>query len=67
MENGDLLQPVINADGLACCLEGVITLTGKTPQTPQIEQSYIVWFRHEVSRTVKLAGNPHKNVQVEKD
>lgn len=112
-KNSDLLQSLINADGLACCLEGVITLSGTTPEIQQINDlifwlkknqdqnffytdqlsevypqakdyqavasgimilylsrvanSYIIWFRSEVSKTVKWAGNPHKDVKLEED
>lgn len=33
----------------------------------QIENSYIIWFRSEVSETVTWAGNPNKEVKLEKD
>ncbi|MGA0200412.1 MAG: sensor histidine kinase, partial [Prochlorotrichaceae cyanobacterium] len=33
----------------------------------RVENSYIIWFRPEVSQTVCWAGNPHKNIKVEED
>ncbi len=33
----------------------------------KVVNSYIIWFRPEVSQTVKWAGNPHKEAQVEED
>ncbi|MDX2255985.1 MAG: ATP-binding protein [Pseudanabaenaceae cyanobacterium bins.39] len=33
----------------------------------RVEQSYIIWFRPEVSQTVSWAGNPNKHIKVEED
>jgi len=33
----------------------------------RVENSYIIWFRPEVSQTVCWAGNPNKNVKLEED
>jgi light-regulated signal transduction histidine kinase (bacteriophytochrome) len=33
----------------------------------RVENSYILWFRPEVSQTVLWAGNPHKQARIEED
>lgn len=112
-KNMDLLQSMVNAQGLALCFDNEIKLSGITPNEEQINQlsawikenqnkdlfttdrlyetyskakefqstasgiiilylsrvenSYIIWFRPEVTQTVNWAGNPHKDVKVEED
>ncbi|TAE59775.1 MAG: GAF domain-containing protein [Nostocales cyanobacterium] len=111
--NLDLLQSIVNAQGLAICFENEIRLFGVTPELndihnlvnflkshqshnlyftdrlpeicpsavkfqslasgiiilylSRVENSYIIWFRPEVSQTVKWAGNPHKEAKLEAD
>lgn len=33
----------------------------------RVKNSYIIWFRPEISQTIKWAGNPHKEAILEKD
>jgi light-regulated signal transduction histidine kinase (bacteriophytochrome) len=108
------LQTIVEAGGVALCLNGNILVSGCTPSLPQImdlikelrnqhnvdllfycdrlgelyppaqafqteasgvlmlslsrvENSYILWFRPEVSQTVCWAGNPQEDVTVGAD
>ena len=108
------LQTIVDAEGVALCLNGIILLLGTTPSICEItdlmdelrnqqdaellfhcdrlgelyppaqafqkkasgvlmlslsrvENSYILWFRPEVSQTVCWAGNPQEDITVAED
>ena len=52
-ESSDLSQHLEWADGIAAVASGVLAI-----RISHIPQSYIMWFRPEVVRTVKWAGEP---------